>query len=107
MSNIYMQVEYTEVIDERGKGRSLYLGDSGVFESRFTTVNEVFKDCQQEYGRCINKVYVGEKDPKQIGWVFQKRVKYTDCDETYLQEAWVTLHAAPAKKIVEYSPMYI
>lgn len=108
MKNLLMQVQCTEVLDKPIQGfKSLIISDSEVFESRFTTVEEMFKDCQKEYGRCAGKVYVGNKHPKQIGWAFEKRVKYTDSDDTYLQRTWVTLHTAPARKITEYSPMYI
>jgi len=62
---------------------------------------KLFRECQKEYGRCVSKVYVSDTselldgEPKQIGWVFQKRVKYEDCDKTYLQEVWVTVYSEP------------
>jgi hypothetical protein len=52
---------------------------------------EVFKEAQQDYGRCISKVFIDLKDGgvRHIGWSFEKRVKYTDCNEIYLQETWI------------------
>lgn len=55
------------------------------------TWQEVYKTALKEYGRCISKIYVDCKDgiTKHIGWVFQKRAKYEDNNNTYLQETWV------------------
>jgi hypothetical protein len=42
----------------------------------------------------------GGKRAMPIGWVFEKRAKYTDCDEMYMQETWVTVHAhAPEREV--------
>lgn len=101
--NLYIQEQCVEV----GEEKRIMFYDSEVFLSRFTSVSEVFRYYQKERGRCVSKVYVGEKKPKQIGWVFEKRAKYNDCDDTFLQETWITIHTAPARKVIEYSPMYI
>ena len=93
--NIYVQEEFVN------ESEGYRLGDSDVFESRFTSKSEAWKHYRREYGRCISKVYIGEDKP--IGWVFQKLVKYTDCNEKYLQSAWVTLHAAPPVRSIEYN----
>jgi hypothetical protein len=47
----------------------------------------------KEFGRCISKVYLDDENgkPYQIGWVFQKRVTYSDSRETYLSEVWLTI----------------
>lgn len=57
------------------------------------TVGEVFKACQKEYGRCVSSMYVDKVDGtvERIGWVFEKREKYTDCDETFLHHTWISL----------------
>ena len=49
----------------------------------------IFRFCQKEYGRCVSGVYVGEGD--QVGWVFEKRMQYEDCNDTYIRQVWVTL----------------
>jgi len=62
------------------------------------TPGEIFRESQKEHGRCQSKVYIDTEDgPQQIGWVFVKRAKYDDCDETYLKETWITL-------LSEYDP---
>ena len=46
----------------------------------------------REYGRCIGKVYVDAEDGvRHVGYVFQSRRKYEDCDETYLHETWLSV----------------
>ena len=51
----------------------------------------LFRDCQREYGRCVSRMYREFKDgpDRAVGWVFQGRDKYQDCDETYMREVWV------------------
>jgi hypothetical protein len=72
---------------------NLRLGESGIFKPFTEDIGELFKSLQSEYGRCISKVYIDIEDKAcPIGWVFQKRVKYDDCNETYLRSVWVTLH---------------
>ena len=54
-------------------------------------LGKVYKEAQKEYGRCTSSVYIDTKDGKtrKIGWTFAKRVQYSDCNETYPQEAWI------------------
>jgi hypothetical protein len=58
----------------------------------------------REYGRCQSTVYIDTEDgAKAIGWVFVKRMPYSDApNESYLQETWVTVHEAPPTRTVEY-----
>jgi hypothetical protein len=82
--------------------RRVSLGDEPIHESRFDTLGALYKFAQKEYGRCVSRVYVdraGHSVP--IGWVFLKRAQYEEYQyrmprNTYLQEAWVTVHTAPA-----------
>ena len=62
------------------------------------SVSDVYKSAQETYGRCVSKVYVDgdDREPIAVGWCFRKKVKYIDCDDKYLQEAWIV----PIKKIV-------
>jgi hypothetical protein len=92
--NIYVQEEYVN------KTQGYRVGDSGVFMSRFETKSEVYKYCLKEHGKCLGKVYVGEGT--HVGWIFQKLVKYEDCNEKYLQEVWVTLHKGMPTKTIKY-----
>lgn len=71
-------------------------GDSAPYETHFETPGEAYKACLREFGRCTGKVYIDDgPDTKHIGWVFQKRDKYEDSNDTYLHETWITLHDAP------------
>lgn len=71
-------------------------GDSGQYEPYTDDIGRLFRDYQREYGRCTSKVYIDTPTgPKAIGWVFEKRVKYDDCNEYFMQEVWVTLYNKP------------
>lgn len=88
--------------------RNLRIGESDVFESCYSTPSEVYRGAMREHGRCIGKVYVDRGGSVlHVGWVFQKRVKYDDCDETFLRETWVTIHSAQdtVTRHVNYVPI--
>ena len=84
---------WTEV-REVGEGslQAYGLGESGWYEPFTEDLGKLFKSLMKEFGRCVSKIYQdapdGVDDP--VGWVFQKRAKYDDCNQTYLQETWVT-----------------
>lgn len=62
-----------------------------------------YKMLVREYGRCTGRVYVdncGKASP--VGWVFQKRMKYEDCDEFYLQETWVHFATVTPKRYADF-----
>ena len=67
------------------------IGESEWFEAFTDNLGRLFRSCQKQYGKCISRIYQdtpdGTADP--IGWVFQKHVKYRDCNEYYIQETWV------------------
>ena len=85
----------------RTEGYRIYDTVQPIKETYFdedVTPGEIFRACQKEHGRCDSKVYVSVGSGNfQIGWVFVKRVKYDDCNETFLQETWITL-------LEEYDP---
>lgn len=66
----YIYSEYSEKLDKQSR-RGLFLRLS------------------REFGRCVSKVYVGECKP--VGWVFEKRERYDDTNETYIMETWVSI----------------
>jgi len=75
--------------------RDLRVGEEGPDDSNCDSVKELFKKVNKEYGKCVSSIFrdiPGTKDVERIGWVFQKRVPYSDIKETYLQEVWVSLH---------------
>jgi len=70
----------------------------GFTEETDKTPGEIFKYARSEYGKCISKVYLdvsmgdGTYDTKTCGWVFQKKVQYSDCNKFYTQETWITVN---------------
>ena len=87
------------------KNENCTFGGSEVYETFTDNIGELFKDLQCEFGRCVSSMYMDKKDgaTKKIGWVFEKKNKYNDCDETYVQETWIELHKTKPKKTIEYN----
>ncbi len=89
MTNLFVQESWINVT----KGHRL--GDSDVYETDCESRGELYRVMQRECGRCAGKVYIDDsngKNPKIIGWVFQKRKAYDDCNETFIHETWVTFY---------------
>jgi hypothetical protein len=89
--------------------KNYIIGDSGEYEPYTENLNELFKSYQKENGRCISKVYIDTKDKQiiAVGWVFEKKVKYTDCDDYYIQHTWITLYKKKTKIIDKHYYMKI
>jgi len=89
-----MLVEESWTAFDEKKGFWYGCGESGLFEPFTEDRGELFRAFQQSNGRCIGFVYVDTKDggTEKVGWVFEKRRRYDDCNETYLSHTWVTLH---------------
>jgi len=77
------------------------MGNSDVYETRHSTIEELFQAEQEEYGRCVGKAYAKYEDgtSKQVGWVFQRQMTYEDTKEPYLQETIVEVYTE--KPVVE------
>jgi hypothetical protein len=74
------------------EGDSIQFGDSGWYEPCTGDKGKLFLSLQRDFGRCISKMYRDFRDKNfsvVCGWVFEKRMKYTDCSETYLQHTWI------------------
>ncbi len=97
-----IQEEYIEV---KNNGKFVCFGDSGLYEPYTDNIKQLFKSLQSEYGKCTGKIYIDLPNGKAcpIGWIFEKRVKYSDSNETYLQEVWVTLHDDEPERTVKYN----
>ena len=97
MKTLFIQETFTNETE------NYRFGESDVYETGYSTVGELFRAVRREYGRCISRVYVDRaNDAKPIGWVFERRAKYDDCNQTYLQHTWVTIHDALPTKTVKY-----
>lgn len=99
------------------------LGAGKVEESSFHTTSAMFRWYRRNEGRCISYMYRDNPDtgiPERIGWVFQKRVLYSDARKQcrtkgngqsyfgyqdldyYLQEVWVEVHTAMPTTVTTY-----
>jgi len=85
MDNIWIEINQ-EVED---KNISYSAGAIPPFETFTSKPKDLFHSLQREYGPCVSSVYQGENT--RIGWVFRKRCKYTDCDDTYTLYTWVVI----------------
>lgn len=62
------------------------------YETRFDVDQrrDLFESCSKEFGRAramwVDKPGGGRH---QVGWVFEKRVRYEDSSDTYLRETWI------------------
>jgi hypothetical protein len=63
-------------------------GETEWYEAFTDDRGELFRSLQQEYGRCTGKVRQ-EPGGRAVGWVFEKKRKYTDCNKHYIAETWV------------------
>lgn len=86
-------------------------GESGLYEPcNADDIGKLFKTLQEEFGRCVSKIYIDEGDEgdaRAIGWVFQKKQKYSDVDEEYVHEVWVTLHEKEPTVVKTYHYNYL
>lgn len=97
MDNLLVQEESYEVM-EGNKLAQIY--DSGVFLSIFKSQSDVYRYGLKHFGKCIGRVYVGDGHP--VGYAFEKRVKYVDSDNTYLQQTILTIHESQPVRRIEY-----
>ena len=87
-----IQVSETYVNKSEGHG----IGESGWYTPYTDDKGQLFRGYQREYGRCVGKVYIdqlqvnGRMVAIPVGWVFEGKDKYGDCNKTYLREVWVT-----------------
>ena len=90
MSNLFIETVSVNA------DKNYRINDPEFTETRFDTIGELYRSLVKEYGRCQSKQYVDGSDgkPVQVGWVFQRREKYTDCNEKFLMETWVSVHTA-------------
>jgi len=62
-------------------------------DTEIKTLSDLFKYGKKNYGRCISKVFIDSDDGKtiHIGYVFEKKDKYTDTKDDFIKEVWVTI----------------
>jgi len=66
--------------------------DIGPYETFTSNKGELFASLRREYGKCVSSVYI-DRDNKimRVGWVFEKRMNFTNSKESYIAETWITL----------------
>ena len=86
--------------------RNLCIGEDTIpiNKTYIYSMSDLYKLGLREYGRCISKCYVD--DSVHIGYVFQKRAKYEDTDETYLQETWLSVEHYTSETTVTNLPLF-
>lgn len=81
----------------------IFGGTEAPQEAYTDTLGELFRSCQQEFGRCVSKMYRDDHEtgePRQVGWVFQKVMTYEDDrSSTYLREVWVEVYSKWEKTV--------
>jgi hypothetical protein len=87
MENIYIQETW---IDQKNKS---IIGETDIYETFTDSKGKLFKALQNEYGRCVSKIFIDDLDgkTKQVGWVFEKKQKYDDVNEFFILETWITI----------------
>ena len=102
--NLFISESWNEVRKEGEDVKLIGIGESEVYETFTSDKGELYKSLVKEWGRCVSKQYIDTKDGKTIhtGWIFQKRQKYNDSNETYLAETWVTVHEKLPVKSIKY-----
>jgi hypothetical protein len=64
MENIYIQETW---IDQKNKS---IIGETDIYETFTDSKGKLFKALQNEYGRCISKIFVDESDGKtKTSWM--------------------------------------
>lgn len=86
--------EIKEVYINQTKGYQIDSTSLPIKDSTITTLKELYKYGLERYGKCKSKVYndsPADNYYQQIGYVFEKRQKYEDTKESYIQEIWLTI----------------
>ena len=80
--------------------RQYKTGESEPYETFTDNIGELFNHLKKEYGKCVSNMYVDKKSGEtvQTGWVFEKKMKYTDADEYYTAQTWITVYKSEPVK---------
>ena len=96
---VYSEIRYEYDDDGSEIDKSYTFGECDWYEPFTDNRGELFRSCQREYGRCTSTIFKDVRSSVAFyppvkrtyfnGWFFEKRRKYEDCDDTYLQGTWV------------------
>lgn len=73
-----------------------FFNETDWYEPYTDSRKRLFRDCQQEYGRCVSAVYIETPTgTKSVGWYFERKEQYEDtgrygrAPEYYIRGVWV------------------
>lgn len=73
--------------------RNVRLGEDECFIESFTDeIKRLFRDLQCEHGKCVSRMYTDQGincKPIPIGYVFEKKKRYSDINRYFKSETWV------------------
>ena len=89
-------------------------GDSGVYETGFDNIEELFAACVEEHGEFTGDIFIDRpmsRSPVRVGWTFKRDTDNPEFDpddpemglHTLHVETWVTVHNAPPTTEVKYN----
>lgn len=97
MPNLWVSESFVNATTERR------FSEVEAYETAYDDLGQLYRAMRNAYGRCVSSVYVDTvEEAKKVGWVFQSRQRYDDCQETYLREVWVTVHKGPPEHTTTY-----
>lgn len=104
--NLLIQETHEEV-KEDGTPSCVY-SDSGVYESKFTTLDEIVEYIKEKYGDesyepiyAMNKIKNGSL--RKIGWEIHTKDKYEDTNEEFDCIIQITVHEKYPEKVIKYN----
>jgi hypothetical protein len=74
----------------------MIIGEGEIYDTGLDDMGALYRSLRAEYGRCTGHVYIdtAEEEARKVGWVFEKRERYQDTGDTYLQTTWVHVFTA-------------
>lgn len=110
MSNIWLKELYfekREITNDAGETdyQRLGLGESDWYETFADNVQQLFRSLQKGFGGCVSKIYqdtpMGDGTYREysLGWVFEKKVKYEDCNKYFIREVWCEISLVKPKGV--------
>jgi hypothetical protein len=87
------------------KADKVIIGEHEPYETAYDNAGDLYKALASSYGRCQGKTYVEiDGEEKHTGWIFEAKVEYDDCEDTFVREVWVTVLTGP--HTVKVTPHY-
>ena len=88
-----VELQVCEEYQEKKKDDTLWgLGESPIYEPYTYDITELYHEFAHVYGLCQGKVYIDLENggTAPIGYIYEKKQKYTDSNESYTQVTWIS-----------------